>query len=139
MLRGQPTLVLPDGISRHTVVAVTELASERARQITEEGYTPDWDDSHHRPADLALAAAAYAAFSAMESESTREHHCQSLWGFVPGFSGIIGQLWPWPAQWFKPRDRRRELIKAGALILAQLERLARQAEREDAQGPEAGR
>ena len=129
-MRRQPTLVLPGGISRHAVVAVTELAGERARQITEEGFTPEWDDRHHRPADLALAAATYAAFSAMENENSREHHRQSLWGFVPGFTGIIGQLWPWPAQWFKPRARRRELIKAGALILAQLERLSREAERE---------
>ena len=122
--------MLPGGISRHTVVAVTELAGERAQQITEEGFAPEWDDRQDRPADLALAAAAYAAFSAMENEDTREHHRQSLWGFVPGFSGIIGQLWPWPAQWFKPGDRRRELVKAGALILAQLERLYREAERE---------
>ena len=126
-MRRQPTLVLPGGISRHAVVAITELAGERARQITEEALTPEWDD-RHRPGDLALAAAAYAAFSAMENENTREHHRQSLWGFVPGFTGIIGQLWPWPAQWFKPKDRRRELVKAGALILAQLERLSREAE-----------
>ena len=70
--------MLPGGISRHTVVAVTELAGERARQITEEGFAPEWDDRHDRPADLALAAAAYAAFSAMENEDTREHHRQSL-------------------------------------------------------------
>jgi hypothetical protein len=129
--------VLPGGISRHTVVAVTELAGERAQQITEEGFAPEWDDRQDRPADLALAAAAYAAFSAMENEDTREHHRQSLWGFVPGFTGIIGQLWPWPAQLFKPRDRRRELIKAGALIFAQLERLSREVEREA--NREAGR
>ena len=76
-MRRQPTLVLPGGISRHAVVAITELAGERARQITEEALTPEWDD-RHRPGDLALAAAAYAAFSAMENEDTREHHRQSL-------------------------------------------------------------
>jgi hypothetical protein len=90
----QPTVVLPAGISRHTIVALTELAGERARQVTEEGFTPEWDDDHHRLSDLALAAAAYAAFSAMENENTREHRKASLWGFVPGFTGIIGQLWP---------------------------------------------
>ena len=132
-----PTLVLPAGITRQTIVALTELADERARQLTEEGFTPEWDDRHHPTGNLALAAAAYATFSAMGA-AAREHHARSLWGFVPGFIGILGQLWPWPAQWFKPRNRRTELLKAGALIIAELERLDRQAEREDAHGPKAG-
>ncbi len=34
-------------------------------------------------------------------------------------------FWPWFAQWWKPGDRRRELVKAGALILADIERLDR--------------
>lgn len=33
--------------------------------------------------------------------------------------------WPWDFQWFKPSDDRRNLVKAGALILAELERLDR--------------
>ena len=34
----------------------------------------------------------------------------------------------WPYQWeFKPADRRRELVKAGALILAEIERIDRAA------------
>ena len=134
-----PTLVLPGDITRQTIVALIELAGERARQVQVEGFTPEWDDKHQPTGNLALAAAAYATFAAMPNETVREHHARSLWGFVPGFTGILGQLWPWPAQWFTPCDRRAELVKAGALILAELERLARQAEREDAKGPEGGR
>ena len=33
--------------------------------------------------------------------------------------------WPWVRRWWKPTDRRRDLVKAGALILAEIERLDR--------------
>jgi hypothetical protein len=37
--------------------------------------------------------------------------------------------WPWDAEWFRPvpKDRIRELVKAGALIAAEIDRLNRQA------------
>ena len=34
-------------------------------------------------------------------------------------------LWPWAAEWWKPKDCRRNLVRAGALILAEIERLDR--------------
>ena len=35
--------------------------------------------------------------------------------------------WPhtWDASWWKPKDRRRDLVRAGALIIAEIERLDR--------------
>jgi hypothetical protein len=48
-----------------------------------------------------------------------------------GSAGVIDRgdgaptTWPWSAQWWKPSDRRRDLVKAGALILAEIERLDR--------------
>jgi hypothetical protein len=35
------------------------------------------------------------------------------------------QIWPWDRKWWKPTDRRRDLVKAAALILAEIERLDR--------------
>lgn len=35
--------------------------------------------------------------------------------------------WPWDASWWKPNARRRNLVKAGALILAEIERIDRAA------------
>lgn len=35
--------------------------------------------------------------------------------------------WPWHRVWWKPSTRRRNLVKAGALILAEIERLDRAA------------
>jgi hypothetical protein len=36
-------------------------------------------------------------------------------------------FWPWDASWWKPASNRRNLVKAGALILAEIERLDRAA------------
>lgn len=35
------------------------------------------------------------------------------------------EVWPWDESWWKPTNRRRDLVKAGALILAEIERLDR--------------
>ena len=39
--------------------------------------------------------------------------------------GQIPSYWPWAPSWWKPRDKRSNLIRAGALILADIERLDR--------------
>jgi hypothetical protein len=36
--------------------------------------------------------------------------------------------WPWPESWWKPTGDRRNLVKAGALILAEIERIDRAAQ-----------
>lgn len=33
--------------------------------------------------------------------------------------------WPWSREWWKPKNPRRDLVKAGALIVAEIERLDR--------------
>lgn len=38
---------------------------------------------------------------------------------------LLGFSWPWNGRWWKPTNRRRDLIKAGALIVAEIERLDR--------------
>lgn len=84
------------------------IADERARQITQEGWTPEHDDGHSN-GDLAVAAACYAAPGGqLRGEEIREQ-------------------WPWENAWWKPtpNDRVRELVKAGALIAAEIDRLLR--------------
>ena len=93
-----------------------EIYAERRRQLTQEGFTLEHDDKHDR-GELASAAAAYAGETATLG------------------SGAIGRVkhlcWPWEARWWKPRDRRRDLIRAAALIVAEIERLDRAAARKD--------
>ena len=93
--------------SRTVTAAASDVLAERQRQISMEGWTPEGDD-HYTYAELSIAAQCYAA-----------HHG------VMG-SGVPVQ-WPWDDEWWKPSDRRRNLIKAGALIIAEIERLDRAA------------
>ena len=109
--------------------AVAEIAVERRRQMEAESWSPDHDDRHTR-GELARAASCYAVVGGM-GDSTRDHYRPGH----PPRSYATGQGWPWDAEWWKPKDRRRDLIRAGALIVAEIERLDRAAQREVA--PEA--
>jgi hypothetical protein len=93
----------------HLNAAATDVLAERHRQITLEGWSPEHDDKHADGA-LARAGAAYALMADRELHLKRE--------MTPGW-------WPWAAVWWKPKDRRADLVRAGALILAEIERLDR--------------
>ena len=80
-----------------------EILTERFRQISDEGWSLDHDDEHDC-GELADAAACYALEKPWE---------------------VVKQLWPWQQNWWKPTDKRRNLVKAGALIVAEIERLDR--------------
>lgn len=88
-----------------------KLVSERVRQIQEEGWTLEHDDEHIA-GELANAAAMYALTPytrwVMEEDNAMA-------------------IWPWDIMWFKPSrtDRVEDLIKAGALIMAEIQRIWR--------------
>lgn len=96
--------------------AVNMIAEERQRQIEEEGFLPENDDAYEHD-ELAKAAACYAL----------PQVCRKF-NYPPA-------LWPWQKQWWKPsfqlgdrsdnKKRIRELVKSGALIVAEIERLQR--------------
>ena len=79
------------------------IAFERQRQVDVEGYKSAHDDLYEL-GELAQAAACY-----LEAEDAR--------------AGVFG--WPLsPVSW-KPKDRIRNLVRAGALIAAEIDRLNR--------------
>ena len=84
--------------------AAADVITERMRQQQEEGYTVEQDDTY---TGCELAAAAICYIEPMEAENY------------------------YPADWhdssFKVADYRRNLVKAGALIIAEIERLDRAA------------
>jgi hypothetical protein len=84
------------------------IAAERKRQIEEEGWTAGHDDQH-KDGELAKAAASYAY----------PHE-----GYVYNRRAA---LWPWADEWYRPTpdNRIRELVKSGALVVAEIDRLLR--------------
>ncbi|AOX10704.1 hypothetical protein Q5O_20715 [Pseudomonas putida JB] len=101
--------------------AVRDLLVERCRQVREEGHTLERDDLHTE-GQLAQAASAYA-FWADPRGARQDDHIDYLNSTPTG-------LWPWAKEYWKPASPRVMLIKADALILAEIERLDRQHSRE---------
>lgn len=86
--------------------AARDVLAERRRQIEAEGWTPEHDDQYSN-GEMARAASCYI------TDKERAH--------LPS----IPLKWPWSDAWWKPDGYRRNLVKAGALILAEIERLDR--------------
>ncbi|WP_410921851.1 hypothetical protein [Pseudomonas aeruginosa] len=80
-----------------------DVLAERRRQVEAEGWTPEHDDLYCA-AELPRAAAAY---------------------ILSGANDEAPAIWPFLAKWWKPRDARANYMRAGALILAEIERLDR--------------
>ena len=107
------------------MTGILDIAAERQRQIEQEGWTPEHDDQH-TDGSLAAAAACYAMPLKIEIDgfgvtiSEPDAETDELHAGVP-----IG--WPegWSFHWWKPKDRRADLVRAGALIAAEIDRLDR--------------
>lgn len=86
------------------------ITQERKRQIEIEGFTPEKDKITYQDESLAMAASCYAT-----PESLRVGN-----GKPDNF--------PFDEKWWKPtpNDRIKELVKAGALIAAEIDRLKNQ-------------
>ena len=93
--------------------AERDVIAERRRQIKVEGWTPEHDDEH-RGGSMAYAAAAYAVSSTEGN------------GSLSAASKIFLRT-GWAKSWWKPRTPREDLIRAAALLLAEIERLDRAA------------
>lgn len=107
--------------------AIEAIAAERSRQIVREGYDESHDDGHE-DGEIALAAALYATPIRLYEHKPRAA-CQ-----------MFMDPWPWEQRFDKRpydgnvvlpnsvmtyEDRRLQLVKAGALIVAEIERLDR--------------
>lgn len=98
--------------------AIELIAEERARQISVEGFDASHDDKHDDN-QLANAAACYAL--------DYRHSEREIWD-----KPLLDYLWPWEPEWWKPEESRvRNLVKAGALIAAEIDRRQRAANGSD--------
>jgi hypothetical protein len=117
------TRIYGDEPVNHRMYIRDEIMAERLRQVDAEGWTEEHDDQH-TDGELALAAGCYAI------QATREG-----WSSVDTFYNSdrhprIPRYWPWleadsSAPSWKPGEERRDLIKAAALIVAEIERIDR--------------
>lgn len=97
---GSPALAVPVA----TLEALTAVQQERARQIAALGFTPEHDDCHG-PGALVECAVAYA------------NHARGI--VTRGFSPEAPRFTP-------SGTPLRDLIKAAALLIAEIERISRQ-------------
>jgi hypothetical protein len=110
--------LLHDLMSRATPAigkAACDVFAERRRQVEQEGYDPEHDDAHPNG-----EIAAYAAYYAMPPAARDWPATETGYGATFG-EAIVPDGWGMP----ETGDRRRELVKAGALILAEIERIDR--------------
>ncbi|MCS9381590.1 hypothetical protein N1E52_30455 [Pseudomonas aeruginosa] len=90
-----------------------DVQAERRRQIEAEGWTPKHDDEH-ADGQMAQAAGCYAL------------HAGGIGTDWPdGRQNGAALFWPWDKDSWKPTNPRRDLVKACALALAEIERLDR--------------
>lgn len=115
--RGTPVGWLPM-LSNEKTAAAHDILAERQRQICVEGYSVRHDD-HHTLGELALAAALYAIPYDAKKGGEPLLADDEIVALDLALQLSCGwQLKPEP-------DARKRLIKAGALILAEIERLDR--------------
>jgi hypothetical protein len=92
------------------MLATKRIAEERRRQIEVEGWTAEHDDEH-KDGEMLKAASLYYANAKGEPLTLRAD------------GAPVG--WPWDAKWWNPKDRVQDLVRAGALCMAERDRLRR--------------
>jgi hypothetical protein len=97
-------------VTNALTAAALDLLKERDRQINSKGHSSEQDDQYMN-GELADAGSVYAFWANTFNLGLIAHTPPSCW--------------PWPPEHWKPTSQRHMLIKAGALILAELDRLDR--------------
>lgn len=84
-------------------VGIVLIAIERARQVAVEEFPIQHDLNEHNQGQLSSAAICYVLSSLGLHYEARAN-------------------WPWESEWFKPKTPIRDLVRAGALIAAEIDR-----------------
>ena len=89
------------------MIGIELIEEERIRQVNEEGWTDRHDDQYYN-GELTDAGDAYLKY------------------YNAGSGTKMPRFWPWEESWWKPsEDPCRNLVKAGALYKADVDRLNR--------------
>ncbi len=124
--------------------AARDVLAERRRQVEAEGWTPEHDDEHDK-GEMVAAAISYAnrhnryvpppepvrfqAIADAATQARKELVTLREWAKQRAAENADKppRSWPWDASWWKPKDRRSDLVRAAALLVAEIERLDRAA------------
>lgn len=94
------------------------IAAERQRQQSALGWSREHDDTHDR-GELIAAAMCYASVPLLRMTYKPQWADSEI-------TEVMATKWPWDEEWWKPSDSAvRNLVKAGALIAAEIDRLQR--------------
>jgi hypothetical protein len=88
---------------------IAAIAAERQRQIDVEGWTPEHDDEH----------------APQRGRGDVGQMAEAAICYIVGSTGVHDLNWPWAMRWWKPRSYRENLVRAGALIAAEIDRVDR--------------
>ena len=110
----------------HACDGASLIAAERRRQMEQESWSPDHDDQWDK-SELIAAGVSYAIYAHWQARDPEclEHPTSPF-------------AWPWDEQWWKPKDRLSNLVRAGALIAAEIDRMHRVEADKASPGPRCG-
>lgn len=105
-----------------TLAVIDMIAAERIRQVETEGFTAAHDDAH---ADgvLARAGACYAMNAGKAATYEAQHDLRML--PQDYMRSPMPADWPWALDWWKPKSQLQDLVRAAALLVAEIERQIR--------------
>ena len=101
------------------------IAEERQRQVEEEGWSSAHDDGYFG-FELPRAAACYAMGEPIFLERRLGVGGDRRLPIV-----TFPNVWPWDKEEWKPKDDLSNLVRAGALIAAEIDRIQRRTKREE--------
>lgn len=101
------------------LTGVELISDERRRQVEVEGWSSERDVKVHKDGGLALASMCYIMdyYGHLDSTAFRSFCCE-----------FARESWPWYFKYWKPttpNNSIKPLVKAGALIAAEIDRLQR--------------
>lgn len=104
--------------------AALDVLAERQRQMDVEGWTTEHDNTHSR-GEMILAATAYATNASVRIRMAADGYPAERIDELSERASVPG-VWPWARSEWKPSgSARRILVKAAALLIAEIERLDR--------------
>ena len=110
-------------------IGIEKIATERFRQVEKEGWTAE-HDAAHKGGELAMAACCYAMPEQLfEKEETDVVMFRDPWPFDANWDSRRDKMWNKAIRLSGKSGKRKRvdlLVKAGALIAAEIDRLERQ-------------